>query len=110
MSDHTDPARIDHHITPLGTYLGVFGALMVLTLLTVWVAFFDLGFLNVFVAITIAVIKAALVAWFFMHLNHSARITWIVGLAGVVWLLIMLVITLSDYMSRHWIPYPDPWL
>lgn len=109
MSDQHDPNRIHHHISPLSTYIMVFMALMVLTGITVWVAFYDLGFVNTFVAVTIAVIKAALVAWFFMHLNHSAKITWVVVAAGVIWLVVMFCLTMSDYATRYWIPFPDAW-
>ncbi len=101
--------QIDHHISPIRTYILVFMALMVFTGITVWVAFQDLGYLNTFVAVTIAVIKATIVAWYFMHLKSSAKITRVVALAGVIWLIVMFALTMSDYAARSWIPFPDPW-
>ncbi len=47
-------ARAGIHVLPLRTYLAVFGALLALTAVTVTVAFFDLGVLNTFTAVTIA--------------------------------------------------------
>ena len=77
-------AHAEHPVTPVSTYLKVFAALMVLTVTTVGIAEIDLGILNTFVAVTIGVIKASIVAWFFMHLRHSSKITWVVAIAGVV--------------------------
>ena len=57
------------HISPKSTYLTIFGALMVCTVLTVIAAFINLGNLNFPVALTIAVFKATLVVLFFMHVS-----------------------------------------
>lgn len=91
-------------VTPVKTYVFVFLTLIALTITTIALAFIDLGVYNVVVAITIAVIKGSLVVWFFMHVNHSASLTRLFAGAGLVWLLILLLFTLSDYMSRGWLP------
>jgi cytochrome c oxidase subunit IV len=93
---------MSEHVVPLRIYYMVFAALMVGTGLTVWIAFFDLGIFNPVVALTIAVIKAVLVVLFFMHVKYSTRLTWVVVSSGVVWLCIMLVLTMSDFLSRTW--------
>ena len=86
------------------SYLAVFVALLVLTALTTGVAFIDLGGIgNVAVALTIAVIKAVLVTLYFMHLRYSSRLTMVFAAAGIFWLGIMIVLTLSDYLSRDWV-------
>ena len=85
-------------------YLAVFVALLALTALTTGVAFIDLGGIgNVAVALTIAVIKAVLVALYFMHLRYSSRLTRVFAAAGIFWLGIMIALTLSDYLSRDWV-------
>ena len=89
-------------IVPVRTYVAVFLTLMVLTLLTTGIAFVDLGFFSPVIALTIAVVKAAVVVLFFMHLRYSTRLTWVVGGAAVFWLGILLVLTLSDYLTRSW--------
>jgi cytochrome c oxidase subunit 4 len=66
----------------------------------VGVAFVDLGPMNAVVAMTIAVFKATLVVLFFMHVKYSTRLTWVVVVASVFWLLILLALTLADYASR----------
>ena len=88
------------HITSVRTYFLVFIALMVLTAITVWVAFQDFGPWNDVVALTIAVIKASLVVLFFMHIYHSTRLSKLVVVSGLVWLFILIGLTLSDYLSR----------
>lgn len=88
------------HITSVRTYLLVFIALMILTAITVLVAFQDFGAWNDIVALTIAVIKASLVVLFFMHIYHSTRLSKLVVVSGLVWLLILIGLTLSDYLSR----------
>ena len=92
------------HIAPPRMYYGVFLALMVGTALTVAVAFFDLGYFNNVVMLTIACAKALLVVLFFMHVRWSSRLTWVVASSGFFWLLILFGITMADYLSRGWMP------
>jgi cytochrome c oxidase subunit IV len=95
-----------HHVTPVSTYVAVFGGLLVLTLATVLVAKQDLGFLNTFVALTIAVSKATLVVWFFMGVRYNTPLTKVVVVSGFVWLMIMFGLGMSDYLTRHMIGVP----
>ena len=83
-------------------YFLVFGALMVLTVLTVWVSRIDLGALNTGVAMAIAIVKALVVILWFMHVIHSPRLTWIVVISSFLWLAVLFVLTFSDYLTRHW--------
>ncbi len=84
------------------TYVAIYVTLMFLTGLTTFVAFFDLGLANPVVALTIAILKASLVVLFFMHMRWNSRLTMIVGGSALFWLGIMLVLTLSDYLTRGW--------
>ena len=73
---------------------------MFFTVLTVVVAYFDLGRANVFIALSIAVVKATLVVLFFMHVRWSSRLTMVFVVVGLFWLFIMVSLTLSDYLTR----------
>ena len=84
-------------------YIGVFLALLVGTVLTVVVAMFDLGPLNNIVMLAVAIAKALLVVLYFMHVRWSSRLTWVVAASVVFWLLILVVFTRADYMSRGWV-------
>lgn len=99
-------AHSSDHVVPISIYFAVFAALMALTAMTVWVAFIDLGALNAFVALGIAVVKATLVVLFFMHVKYSSKLTWLVVASGFVFLAIMLVLTMSDIVSRGWLGTP----
>ena len=91
---------MSEHVTSPWLYIVIFTALMVLTSVTVWVAFLDLGPLNDIVAMAIAVTKACLVILFFMHVRYSSRMVKVTVVAGFLWLAIMIGITLTDYLSR----------
>jgi cytochrome c oxidase subunit 4 len=102
---HAHPAA-HGHVTPLGLYLAVFSALMVLTAVTVGVAFVHVGQLNMLIALGIACTKATLVVWFFMHVNHASRLTKLFVLTGVFFLAILIGLTMTDYGSRMWVNPP----
>ena len=76
---------------------------MLLLLLTWGVAQFDLGPFNIIAALTIAVTKMLLLILIFMRVRYSTRLTWIFVAAGFIWLLIMIDLTLSDYLTRNWV-------
>jgi len=99
---------MSEHIVSKKMYFTIFGALMVLTALTVFAANIDLGSekLNTIVALAIAVTKAMLVILFFMHVRYSSRLTWVVVAGGFLWLFIMVSLTLSDYLSRRMLTLP----
>jgi cytochrome c oxidase subunit 4 len=96
---------MSEHILPKRLYYTVFGLLMLCTYLTVQAAFIDLGVLNTVVALAIAVFKATIVVLFFMHVKYSTRLTWAVVLGSIFWLGILIVLTLSDYLTRRWLTY-----
>jgi cytochrome c oxidase subunit 4 len=119
MSDHEASqaaAEEAHHVVPLAVYFLVFAALLVLTYVTVEAAHHDLGHpeiladvrvpMNVIVALVIAMTKATLVVLFFMHVKYSPRLTQIIVAGSIIWLLILLLVTISDYVSRGWLGNP----
>lgn len=82
----------------------IWAALVALLLLTWGLAQLDLHHFNVAAALTIALVKMLLVILFFMHVKYKPSLTWIFVAAGFVWLLIMIDLTVSDYMSRGAVP------
>jgi cytochrome c oxidase subunit 4 len=96
MSDHSKSS-------PLKTYFAVWAALLLGTFITYRVAFIDLGRFNAAVALTIATIKALIVALFFMHLRHAhERLLKLVVVSTVFFLFILLVLSMADYGTRAW--------
>jgi cytochrome c oxidase subunit 4 len=90
------------HVSPLSTYIGIFSALMVLTAITVGVAFINLGSLNPIVALGVAAIKATLVILFFMHVKYSSRLTKLTVVLSLFFVVILFAETLMDYATRGW--------
>jgi cytochrome c oxidase subunit 4 len=94
------------HIMPVKTNLLVFAALIALLIATVVAAQFDLGALNVAIALSIAVAKALLIIRYFMHVRFSSRLAWVFAASGFIWLGILVGLTMSDYISRGWFGLP----
>ncbi len=89
------------HHPPITLYYKIFGALMILTFITVAVAFQDYGIFNNIVALTIAGIKTTLVVLFFMHVKYESKLTKLFAAAGFIWLAILIAFTLQDTETRR---------
>jgi cytochrome c oxidase subunit IV len=89
--------------SPLKMYFTIWVALLVGTYITYKAAFIELGPFNAVVALGIATIKATLVALFFMHAWHaSEKLTKLVVIAALFFLLLLLGLTMTDYATRPW--------
>lgn len=99
-------------VIPPRTYLTVFAALIVLTVVTVGLDVFvkwgtlSLGAWHTPISLLIATIKAGLVIFVFMHVWYSPPAIWLVALGSLLWLTILMSYTLIDYMSRDWFALP----
>jgi cytochrome c oxidase subunit 4 len=94
------------NVASRSSYFLVFGGLVLLTLLTVGVSRLPLGAWHTPAGLIIAGCKACLVVLFFMHLIHSTKLTWAVALSGLFWLMILVGLTMSDYLTRDWLGVP----
>lgn len=96
------------HVSPLSTYFTIFGLLMVLTALTVGVAFINLGLLNPIVALAVACVKATLVILFFMHVKYSSRLTKLTVVLSLFFVAVLFAETALDYVTRGMPSLPPP--
>lgn len=97
MSSH------DHHshvIVPTQTYFAVYVALLVLTIITVAVAQFDFGSLNIVIALFVAFIKASLVACVFMGLYWDKGFNRILILVSILFIALFLGLSAADVFAR----------
>jgi cytochrome c oxidase subunit 4 len=78
----------------------VFAALMALLAVTVAAAFVHLGPWALPVTLAIAAVKATLVMLWFMHLRYERGLVRVFAGAGLLWLAILLLLTLADYLTR----------
>jgi cytochrome c oxidase subunit IV len=90
------------HKTQPQLYGIIFAALVGLTVLTLLLAGVELGAMHALVGLAIAGTKATLIVLFFMHALHGSRLTWLVAGASILFLALLLLMTLGDYMTRTW--------
>jgi cytochrome c oxidase subunit IV len=99
--DPKDAEAIHHIVTP-NTYIKVYITLLIATGLTTGAAFVDLRDFNPVLALFIACFKAVIVILFFMHVYFSSRLMKLTVAAGFFTFIVLIMMTLSDYMSRSW--------
>ena len=94
---------MSEHIVSPRVYAVIFLSLMLGTGITVWAAFQDFGKYNIVIALAIATIKATLVVLIFMHVKYtSEKLTKMVIVTAMFWLLILLALSMADYGTRLW--------
>lgn len=91
---------MSEHVVPVKVYINVFLALMALLVLTVAVAYIDFGLFADVVAMTVASAKALLIILYFMHVRYSSKLVVLFAASGFFWLLILVLLTLSDFLTR----------
>lgn len=87
----------------LAEILWVWAGLMLLLAATIIFHFLGLGRFAIVVALLIAAAKIGLVVVFYMHLKYRPAIVWLFAAAALVWLILLFGLSLSDYLTRHWI-------
>ena len=98
MADHAEHSE---HIVSSGLYWLIWAILITCTFLTTWIATIDLGPFNTVVALVIATFKASIVVLIFMHVKYTAeKMTKPILLAALFWLILLLILSLTDYSSR----------
>lgn len=98
MSNNADTH--EHHHPGPKTFFIVWVALMFLTFITVYVAQFHFGDLNIVVAMLVASAKATIVALYFMHLKYEDKLTWIYALYPVFLLFLLIASTIIETFTR----------
>lgn len=88
------------HIVPYKTFMIIWIALLVLTGITVWAAQYNLGPLNIWVALGIATLKSGLVVAVFMHMKYEDRLFKLSLLSALAILAIFIGLTFFDVLYR----------
>lgn len=92
--------EVHEHVSPVSSYVKVFGALLVLTALTYGVSYMDLGNASLPVAMIVAFAKASLVCMYFMHLKYDDRYNVFVFISTILFVGIFFTFTIFDLMQR----------
>jgi cytochrome c oxidase subunit 4 len=90
------------------TYVRVYGALLALAAATTAIAFVDLGVLSAPLTLLIASAKTVLVILYFMHVRFSSAITRLFAGVAFAFLAILIALTMSDVLTRPWLPPVPP--
>ncbi len=96
------PVSHEHHVVGPKTYLSILVLLLVMTAVTTGAAFINMGVFSPIVALAIACFKAVMVILFFMHIRYSSKVMMLTVGAGFFTFLVLITMTLCDYISRSW--------
>ena len=96
MSTHTEE---QHHV-PYKVYFIVWGALLVLTAVTVGVSYVNMKNVTVLTAMLIAATKSMLVLLYFMHIRFEKPLYSVMILAAMLTYGIFVALTFVDYLNR----------
>ncbi len=88
------------HIVPYRTFVVIWVALLILTAVTVAVAQFNLGALNIWVALGIATLKSGLVVAVFMHMKYESLLFKLSLLSALAILAIFIGLNFFDVLYR----------
>jgi cytochrome c oxidase subunit 4 len=106
-----EPAHGKQHIhstSPI-LLLTVYGALLLLTVITVAITLVPLGDFNIWAALGIAVIKASLVALYFMHLRWDSPFNGAILVFAFIFVAIFIGISVLDsHGYQHFFTTPTP--
>ena len=96
------------HVVPMSLLVGVFVALLLLTVVTVGAVYVEAGDLNVWIALGIAVVKAALVALYFMHLRWDSPFNGMILITSLLFVAIFVAFAITDTTEyrRDLVPPP----
>jgi cytochrome c oxidase subunit 4 len=88
-------------VTPLRTYALVWVALLVLLATTATSSFFRLGSLNLVINLAVALAKALLVVFVFMHVRRGTPMIRVFAIAGLLWLGLLVTLSFTDFAARY---------
>mgnify|MGYP001335316412 CR=1 FL=1 len=99
--EHADDGQVHAHVMPKSVLVGVWLLLVVMTGLTVFSAQFHLGFLDMWVAMGIATLKAVAVLLFFMHLLYDKPFHTFMVAATMVFVFLFFGLSLLDTNAQQ---------
>jgi cytochrome c oxidase subunit 4 len=99
-------SRTRPEVKSLKTFAFAWLGLLVLLAFTVGSAFVDLGAANTAINLLVSVVMMLLLMTLFMHESKARRLTQLASAAGLLWVVLMIGLSLADYLTRVHIPAP----
>ena len=84
----------------------VCAALLVLTGVSIGLAYLGLGGWSPLASLLIAAVQAVLIGAYYMRIRYASGLPRLVVVAALLWFVILLVGTLDDVLTRGWLPAP----
>lgn len=101
-ADTHDIERHTHTVPSASSTLGIFAVLFGLAVLALFIGFQnDLGPMKVVASLVCAVVQASVLAYYFMDLKQSDKLTWLCVATAIFFTGLMFLFTLTDYLTRH---------
>lgn len=97
-----DHAPTMHDVDKPGTLVVVFLVVIGLSAANIGLSLAGLGRLALPVQLAIGVVQAGVVAYYWMHLRRRDTVVSLTALSSLFFMFIMFVLTLSDYLTRHY--------
>jgi len=99
-NNHTQHKEEEHHIVSYAANIKIWIVLLLLTWITITVAYLDFGNLAVAVALLIATVKAGVVLAYYMHLKFDSKIITLFLLITMAVFASFIILTFFDYAYR----------
>lgn len=93
-------AAQEHVLVPYGLYVKVWAILVCLTGVTVGASYLEMRNMAIYTALLIAVVKASLVALYFMHVRFEKPLYRYMIFVVIATYAILIGLTLADYSAR----------
>ena len=93
---HGDGHPLVGHVVPLSLLFATGLALIALTVVTVAVRYVDVGEFNIWIALGVAVVKAALVVLIFMHLRWDRTFNLLTLVGSILFVVLLIAFLMMD--------------
>ncbi len=91
-------------IVSVKTYWLAYFGLLALMALNVGLAFLPLGWAGMFLGVTIAALQVAIIVLILMKGLYEKPVIHVVMGGALLWFTILMTLTMTDYMTRNWLP------
>lgn len=86
------------------TYVLAYVAMMVLLGINIGIACINLGWVNMFIGLTIGAMQVGILVFVLMQAYYEKPLIHVVIGGALLWFLILVTLTFTDYITRNWVP------
>jgi cytochrome c oxidase subunit 4 len=86
------------------TYVLAYVALIMLMLINIGIGCINLGWANMFISVIVATIQVGVLVMILMQAYLEKPLIHIVMGGALLWFLILVTLTFTDYITRNWLP------